>query len=406
MKIILGITGSIAAYKALDLTRNLAKAGHQVRVLLTEGAEKFVVPKVFSYLGAEAIYRSQSDFSHQPGQSNLPGSVLHIELRQWADLMIVAPLSANTLANFCQAKANDLLTSIFLAWNRQKPIILFPTMNSAMLDHPFTKQNLEKISFLPWCFIHPTEKGLLACGDYGPGKLPSVELIQDFIESFPLKGIQPERLLITTGATLSPLDPVRYLTNASTGKTGLLLAKEALARGYKVCMIAGQKATSQLDHLLAHPHYQLHRVVTTSDLKQVVKRELPSSNIYISSAAISDIEFKTKKDKIKKSSLSKNLPFKKSSDILSWVIQNRSPHQKIIGFAAETKMTKKTLEKKWQNKPVDLLIGTSVDNGLTGGKLQGFQVDTAQYLIRDQLSIDKRNLSKRELACEILNRLQ
>ena len=307
MNILLAVCGSISAYKSLDLARNLIKSGHNVRIILTQGAAEFVLPQTFSYLGAEKIYQAASDFKHSSNKS-----ILHIELTQWADILLIAPLSANTLSAMAQGLCNDLLTSVCLAWDKQKPILLFSAMNTRMFEHPLIQKNLNTLKSLPWCFAHPPTEGLLACGDQGIGKLPTPELIQDFTESFSLKNARHKKILITTGATIAPLDPIRYLTNPSSGITGFHLASKALRSGHEVCLIAGRYATTRLEHLLEHPRYKLYRIETAEDLFAKVREEFPSCHAYISAAAIGDIAFESvspkKIKKINPSRLSPHTP--------------------------------------------------------------------------------------------------
>lgn len=395
MKILLGVTGSISAYKAYDLVRLFVKAGHEVKVVLTGGASQFIKKDTFLYLGASAAYSSQDDFDVSEYQG-----IPHIELAKWADKLLIAPLSANTLAKFAGGLADDLLTSIFLAWEKTKPIVLFPAMNTKMLSNPITQDNITKLNtLLPNIFIHPTQSGLLACGDEGEGKLSDIETIFHFTESYSLSK-KGKEILITTGATLSPLDPVRYITNASSGKTGFLMAKVALARGFKVTVIAGTYATKDLETLSAHPDFQLIRTITTENMADAVKKEISRADIYFSSAAVSDIEFEYQESKMKKEQMSGTLEFQQAIDILSGVIKLKDKKRFIIGFAAETNLDEEMLKSKNDRKPVDLLVGTQVNNGLLGKSKEGFGNDFATYkCLLDNKYIEWLQLTKQEM-CE------
>lgn len=382
MKILLGVCGSIAAYKTLDLARGLIKKGHQVKVVLTAGAENFVKPNIYKYLGVDAVYLHQDDFVFPDKQSEKKG-VLHIELAKWADHFLIYPASANTIANLAFGKADDLLTSIFVAKRENLITSIFPAMNTMMYTHPITQENFDLIKRIYKAkniFIHPPASGLLACGDIGEGKAPAIDKVINCIEAInPNISKDTKKVLITTGATIAPIDPVRYVTNASSGKTGYEIAVEALKRGFKVKVVAGKYATSLLDDLLDLPGYELERVITTSDMKEAVARELDKTDIYISAAAISDLEFDMATGKMKKSEMSDSLPFKKAPDVLKFVIENRTT-QKIVGFAAETALTQEVLSDKWNRKPVDLLVGTQVHSGLGDNKEQaGFNTDEAYY---------------------------
>jgi phosphopantothenoylcysteine decarboxylase/phosphopantothenate--cysteine ligase len=405
MKILLSVCGSISAYKSFDIVRALVNNGHQVKVVLTRGALKFVVPEVFTYLGAEDVYLDDADFSSK--------NVLHIDLARWCDSLVIAPLSANTLSRLARGEASDLLSSLFLALEPTKTIALFPAMNSLMLAHPFTQENLEelkKLKTLNNVFISPTNAGVLACNEVGLGKLPTVEEIVALIpllkapfEAHPLK----KKIVITTGATIAPLDPVRYLTNSSSGITGHHIAAHALQMGLDVVVVAGKNACAELDQLIKHPHYKLIRVTTVNDMHAAVHLEIPTAQAYLSAAAISDIEFDVADEKIKKESMSDNLKVKKATDILKSVIEAKIPHLKIVGFAAETDLNDDVLKRKFQSKPVDLLVGTKVNNGMTSNaEIQGFNVERANYRFVDSKEMSAlQNLSKNELAKIIFQRI-
>jgi phosphopantothenoylcysteine decarboxylase/phosphopantothenate--cysteine ligase len=401
MRILLGVSGSISAYKALDIARGLFKNGHEVKVILTNGALKFVVPEVFTYLGVQDIYRSQDDFTHK--------NVLHIDLARWCDVLVVAPASANTLSRLAQGQASDLLSSVFLALEPHKNTLLFPAMNTNMLHHPFTQSNLDdikKLKTLNNLFISPTDAGILACEEVGLGKLPSVEEIIELIPTMikPLHFKDQKTIVATTGATIVPLDPVRYLTNSSSGITGYYLAEAALKEGHKIVMIAGAHSTVKLNLFSKHPNFKLVRAKTVEDMKNAVLSEMPHADLYISAAAISDIEFDMSNEKIKKESMGDTLKIKKATDILKTVIESKSDKLKIVGFAAETDTSDNVLHKKMQTKPVDLLVGTKVNNGLVKNQdVQGFNVDFAEYrLLSKRGFIYEGILTKKELAHKII----
>lgn len=402
MKILLGVSGSISAYKALDIARGLFKSGHEVKVILTAGARKFVIPEVFTYLGVTDVYNAEDDFLHK--------NVLHIDLARWCDVFVVAPASANTLSKLARGEASDLLTSVFLALEPSKNSLIFPAMNSLMLDHPFTKENIsdiKKLKTLNNLFVSPTDAGILACEEVGLGKLPSVDEIIELIPAMakPLNGSHQKTIVMTTGATITPLDPVRYLTNSSSGITGYFLSEAALSMGHKVVMIAGLNATAKLDLFLKHPNFTLIRTSSVDDMKNAVHNNIALADLYISSAAISDIEFDVSDEKIKKDTITDSLKIKKASDILKSVIEKKTDKLKIVGFAAETDTSDTVLNKKMQSKPVDLLVGTKVHNGLVKNqKVTGFNVDHADYrLLTGKGFIHEGSLTKRELAQKILN---
>ena len=404
MKILFAVSGSIAAYKAYDTVRELVKAKHQVKVILTKGALQFIKAETFHYLGASEVFSPNDDFSPNltdetitsDGESN----IRHINLRNWCDKIIIYPLSANTCAHLAAGMANDLLQSVLLA--NTKPVMIFPAMNTAMFEHPLSQKNLKTLESLPNYYIHPTTTGLLACGDEGQGKLASPAQALELIETWHEHPASSRKILITTGATQAPLDPVRYLTNPASGKTGYFLAKEFLAKGEQVHVISGHLAAPLFQHLESHPLFKLSIIKTTNEMKSLVLQEFPSSDTYISAAAICDLEFEMSKSKIKKDKFEGSLPFKNASDILALVLKEKSKKQKVIGFAAETNINEKLLNQKWQNKPVDLLIGNPIDNGIKSKVEQGFGTDDGEYWFFHSGELQKKtSLTKKSLAEEI-----
>jgi len=378
MNILLGICGSISAYKTLDIARAWINNGHQVKVILTKGAAEFVLANTFKYLGIIEVYTAKDDFnlSYYNGNNN----VLHIDLANWADRFVIAPLSAHTLGRLCNGLADDLLTCTFLALAKSKPIIVFPAMNTKMLEHPFVQENLDKLNTLENLFVHPTDFGLLVCGETGAGKFPSVNaVIENAININPFN--QGSKLiLISTGATVAPLDPVRYLTNPSSGLTGHHLAIEAHRRGYQVILLAGQYAHEKIDVLNYYPNLKVIRVLTTEEMRNIVTKYFAKADLYISAAAIGDIEFDITTEKLKKDQFMKSIPIRKSRDILKEILDLKTDKQKVVGFAAETNLSQAMLSKKWHAKPVDLLVGTTVHNGLIKNTTaQGFGTDRAEY---------------------------
>lgn len=397
MKILLSVCGSISAYKSLDIARGLVNQGHEVKVVLTKGALKFVVPEVFTYLGVQDVYLDDEDFKHK--------NVLHVDLARWCDTFVIAPLSANTLSRLARGEASDLLTSLFLAIEPSKPIAIFPAMNTHMLAHPFTQENfkeLKKLKTLHNVFISSTNAGVLACNEIGEGKLPMVEEILALIPTLKApftENIQRKKIVISTGATIAPLDPVRYLTNSSSGITGYHLAVSALKDGHEVVVIAGKNSVKELDYLTKHPFYKLIRVTTVNEMHKSVHAEVKNAHAYLSAAAISDLEFDVASEKIKKETIEGSLKVKKAVDVLKTVIEAKYPHLKIVGFAAETDLSDSVLTKKYNSKPVDLLVGTRVDNGLaTNAQSQGFNVGSASYrFVKDGMITPFRDFDKKEL---------
>ena len=377
MKCILAVSGSIASYKAYDVARGLVKNNHQVKVVLTSGALEFLKPETFRYLGVEDVYLPTDDF--RPDYLSGKQTVLHIELAKWADKLVVAPLSANTLGRLNLGLNNDLLGSLFLAFGK-KPILMFPAMNTQMLAQARVQEHLTQLSREPHISIINPVSGLLACGDIGAGKFPDVNAVVDLIETVDALKIQSTKVIITAGATAAPLDPVRFLTNPSTGKMGLAVAKAFLAEGYKVTVLAGHQCTAEVDYLSGHPNFELIKAPTTSLMRDAAVKHFPSADLYISTGAIADIEFDVATGKIKKESMGTTLPFRQAPDILKEILAMKKPHQKVVSFAAETETTKEVFQEKMNRKPVDLMVGNKVSNGLIGSsEIIGFQKNDGQY---------------------------
>lgn len=405
MNILLGVCGSISAYKAYDIARGLVKSGHQVRVVLTQGALQFVHKNVFSYLGAEMVYGPRDDFNEFSGPVSQEGSgnfIRHIELCKWASTILILPASANTISKLSLGLADDLLSTLFLARDFKIPTIIYPAMNPQMYQNPIVKDNLARLLNLPGLYLHPPAKGEMACGDIGEGKLPPVE---EILATFSLFNDRREdkKILISTGATIAPIDPVRYLTNPASGLTGFLLAHEALSRGYEVHVVAGIFSCTQLDWPKCHPRYQITRITTTREMREVILNNIDQYDAYISSAAISDIEFDFSHEKMKKSNLNGKLLFRQAPDVLKEVLARKKENLKVVGFAAETDLCDRNLFNKLSDKPVDLLVGTKVDNGFSSHQEPlGFSASSANYrLFEKKGPLFEGNLKKNQLAKKI-----
>lgn len=376
MNILLGITGSIASYKSFDVARQLVKNGHAVKVILTNGALEFIKPETFRYIGVEAVYLPTDDFL--PANLSKGSTVLHIELVKWADKLIVAPASANTISRMATGITNDLLTSVFLAFG-QKPVLIFPAMNTEMWKNERIQEHRQKLESLNHVGIINPVSGLLACGDIGAGKFPEVSSVVDLIEAYNPLLRKNKKVIITAGATASPLDPVRYITNPSSGKMGISVAKAFLAAGYQVVVLAGHQCTSEVENLRGHPLFSLMKTPTTQLMKEAAVKIFPDADLYISTGAIADIEFDPVNIKLKKETMGSVLPFRQAADILKEILSLRK-NQKVVSFAAETETTKEVFMEKMNRKPVDLMIGNKVSNGLIGDpEVQGFQKASGEF---------------------------
>jgi phosphopantothenoylcysteine decarboxylase/phosphopantothenate--cysteine ligase len=376
MNILLGISGSVASYKSFDVARLLVKNGHSVKVVLTRGALEFIRPETFRYIGVQEVYLPTDDF--KPSRLGPHATVLHIELVKWADKIVIAPASANTLSRLATGITNDLLTSIFLA-GAQKPVLIFPAMNTEMWRNQRIQEHKAKLEALPYVgLIHPVS-GLLACGDIGAGKFPEVSSVVDLIETLNPLMKKNKMVIVTAGATASPLDPVRYITNPSSGKMGISVAKAFLASGYRVTVLAGHQCSVEVDNLGGHPGFTLIRTPTTKLMREAALEVFPQADLYISTGAIADIEFDASTVKLKKETIGTSLPFKQAADILKEILSLKS-HQKIISFAAETETSDEVFMEKMKRKPVDLMVGNKVSNGLIGSpKIEGFQKNEGTY---------------------------
>ncbi len=408
MKILVGVCGSVSAYKSIEFIRGLVKKDHEVRVLLTKGAQEFVNSNLYTYLGANEVYGAQEDFSGSVETK----SVLHIELAKWADELHIYPASANTIAKLAMGMSDDLLSSVFLAgWDKFKTVI-YPAMNTSMWTNPITQENIDlmkRLAHQEQVYIYEPQVGTLACGDTGAGKIPDVEeVLANFDAINSSINEKSKHVVITAGATVAPIDPVRFVTNPSSGKTGYEIAKEALRLGNRVTILLGVNSCPGFTYLAKLPGVRIINVRTTDEMYEAAKSLENQFDAYISTAAISDLKFKTSDCKLKKEALSSsNLEFEKAPDVLSYIVSNKLDHQVIVGFAAETDLTKEILESKYNRKPTKLLIGTHVDSGLCKSERKGFGNNEANYTILTDGSIDfSGELSKVELAKEIFKRIK
>ena len=401
MKILLYITGSISCYKSIELSRELQKKGHIVAVVLSHGAEKFLKRELFKYLGIKYVYGPNDDFETTSEE------IRHIDLSRWCDLFVVCPASANTISHLACGFTKDLGTTIFLALEKSKPKLIFPAMNTKMLSHQIIESNIEKLKLVPETIIFPTQSGVLACGEHGMGKLLELEKILPTVSNWPIK-TSNKKVLISTGASIAPLDDVRYLTNPASGKTGFELAETFLSNGHQVDVISGIYSSSNFKNLQHHPQFKLHIGKTSVDYLELTKNLVTECDIFISAAAICDIEFPYSSGKIKKDQLEASIDIKKAPDVLKEALKNKREDQYFVGFAAESELTYEVLHKKWNSKKVDLLVGTEVNNGACENtSISGFQMDYANYKIfeKEEISIDQL-MTKKDLSSLILSKAE
>jgi phosphopantothenoylcysteine decarboxylase/phosphopantothenate--cysteine ligase len=347
MNIVLGISGGIAAYKAPELVRRLQDAGAVVRVILTPNAARFVSPLSLAAVSNHGVIVEQWGDSER-------GGVDHIELARWAELLLVAPATANVIAKMAAGIADDALTTYALAHRAE--VLVAPAMNTFMLAHPTVRQNIATLRARGVGIIEPVD-GLLACGEEGAGKMPDVpELVAVVRARFTARDLEGRRVLVTAGPTREPLDPVRYLSNRSSGKMGYAIADAARRRGAEVTLISGPTS------LIVPAGVTVTRVNTAREMHAAVMAAAPGSQILIKAAAVADFAPLSVADrKIKKRDDSDELTItlRKNPDILADVAR-LSPRPFVVAFAAETDAVEKNAREKLQRKGADLIVANDV----------------------------------------------
>lgn len=340
--ILIGITGSIAAYKTLFLISNLKKEGYNVKCLLTKSATNFVTSLSIQTLSQNKVFTDINATNEQ--------HIEHIDLVKWANLIVIAPTTANFIAKTASGIADDMLTSLYLANNYKVPIIIAPAMNKEMWDNPITQKNISTLKKHGVEILMPTH-GLQACGDVGLGRMIEPEDIAQQINNKingPLH-LKDKTMLITAGPTIEPIDPVRYISNRSSGKMGYALANAAIKQGAKVTLITGPTKIEK-------PNCNVINVNTADEMYHEVKSEIKKADIFIAAAAVSDYKPKQSSNtKIKKKNHEIDLCLVKNQDILKEVSTNH-PNKIIVGFAAETCDLESNAIKKLQDKKLDLII--------------------------------------------------
>lgn len=347
MKIVLGVSGGIAAYKTPELVRRLQDAGATVRVLLTPNAARFVSPLALAAVSGHGVITEQwGDAGH--------GGVDHIELARWSDLLLIAPATANILAKLAAGIADDALTTYALA--HRTAVLVAPAMNTFMLGHPTVQQNIETLRARGVGIIEPVD-GLLACGEEGAGKMPDVPELVAFVRThFAGRDLEGKSVLVTAGPTREPIDPVRYISNRSSGKMGYAIAEAARRRGANVTLISGPTART------APAGVTITRVRTAAEMHAAVMTAVASHQVVIKAAAVADFAPVHVADrKIKKSEDSDvmTIELRKNPDILADVAKV-SPRPFIVAFAAETDSVEAHAREKLQRKGADLIVANDV----------------------------------------------
>jgi len=409
-RILICVSGSISAYKAADLVSILKKKGHDVRCLMTAGAEKFVTPLVLETLSGHPV-RTEL---FPTGSSLEEGGTEHIRIARWADLVVYAPASANLIARLAHGLCDDLVTTVALA--TRAPSLLVPAMNTAMWEHPATQGNIEQLRARGMNLLDPAS-GTLACGEEGPGKLPTPETIAGAVENLLARagapatiGAPAQRLLITAGPTISKLDAVRYLTNPSTGKMGAALAEAALQAGCEVFYVLGvDKGVVTPKILPEHlARFHLTRVETAEEMRDAALGVLPQVDGVIATAAVLDYRVtETYASKRKRTEDQETWTLAPSADVLRTLRDQGTPRQWFCGFAAETDEVEKNGLKKLREKRLNFLFSNAVSR--SGDALStGFGSDQNSGTLHDAAAEDALRFplsSKRELATQLIREL-
>jgi len=391
--VVLGVSGGIAAYKAAELARALIERGSSVQVVMTRAAQEFVRPLTFAALTGRQVITDL--FPTQTAEGALASAVQHIAVAQEYQLLVVAPATADLLAKFALGLADDFLTTLYLAFTG--PVVLAPAMNTNMWHHPATRRNLETLRERGHTIVDP-EEGPLACGMTGPGRLAPPERIADAV--FALldrpRDLEGETVLVTAGPTQEPLDPVRFLSNRSSGKMGYALAEAAAARGARVILVSGPVS------LPAPSGVTLVRVRTADQMRAAVLERLPPSTIILKAAAVADYYLaQPPLQKIKKTAARLALELDPTPDILA-EIGARKGDRLLVGFAAETQDLLAEARRKLASKNCDMLVGNRVDvEGI------GFESDQNELtlVMRTGETVVLPRASKRHLADRIFDEL-
>ena len=388
-RILLGVTGSIAAYKAVELLRLLTKAGAEVQVVMTEAAAKFVAPLTFETLSRQEVLLDMWSlaYSHRIG---------HIEATQRADLFVVAPATARTIARLALGLADDFLSCIYLA--SRCPVVVAPAMDCDMLEHQAVQENLGRLRDRGVHIVEP-DTGPLASGMVGRGRLADVAAILDRIELIlsPRQDFAGQVVLVTAGPTREPLDPVRFLSNRSSGKMGYAIAETAAARGARVILVSGPTA------LTVPPGVDCIHVETADEMYRAVMAKLEPAGVVIKAAAVADYRPKRRADrKIKKDQAVPEIALEPTPDILA-ELGKRKGTRILVGFAAETDDLLDNARMKLQRKNLDLVVANNVREAGAG-----FDVDTNVVTMLDGAGRAETLplLSKREVADRILDRVK
>lgn len=387
--VIVGVTGGIAAYKAAELVSLLGKQGHDVRCIMTEAAKQFITPLTLQTLSGNPVYTELFALSQDP-----EWNVEHIGLAHWADCMLIVPATADFIGKVANGMADDLLSTCVMATS---VLVYFaPAMNDQMYANPIVQRNIELLQAAGYRFIDPVD-GNLACGTSGKGKLAAPAKIADVINDLREQDLAGMRFVITAGPTREALDPVRFLTNHSSGKMGYALARQAAHRGADVVLISGPVQLEVPNGVTCIP------VVTAQQMFEVVQEQYADADVIIKAAAVADYRPKTiATQKIKKTDEDFVLPLERNVDILAWLGKHKTK-QILVGFAAETNDIEQNAIGKLQRKNLDFIAANDVS-----ASHSGFGKDTNQVTLygADGSVIAFPILSKEETADRILDQIK
>lgn len=386
--VVLGVTGSIAAYKIANLASSLVKLHADVHVIMTKNATNFINPITFETLTKNKCMTDTFD-------RNFMYNVAHVSIADKADVMLVAPASANIIAKMAHGIADDMLSTTYLAM--KCPVIVSPAMNVNMFTNPVVQRNIKTLEEFGVTVI-PPDNGYLACGYTGAGKMPSELVLLDYIlrETAKEKDLAGKRVLVTAGPTRESIDPVRFITNHSTGKMGYAVARQAMLRGAEVTLVSGPVSIDP------PPFVRVVNISSAKDMFEAVKVNFADADIIIKTAAVADYTPESTADeKIKKSDGSLSIQMKRTADILKWLGENKRDGQVLCGFSMETENMLENSRAKLQKKNADLIAANSLrDEG------SGFGTDTNHLVLikRDGVT-DLPLLSKSDAADKLLDEL-
>lgn len=400
-KIILGVCGGIAAYKSAELLRMFVKQDAEVQVIMTPAAEQFVAPMTFQALSANPVRSDLFDPAAEAGMG-------HIELARWADLIVIAPATANTIAKISQGIADNLLTTVCLA--SSSALVIAPAMNQQMWRSEVNQENIQRFHTRTCVSLVGPAQGEQACGDTGPGRMEEPETIVQFCErqlqqinkqTVLTDWLKGKKILITAGPTIEDIDPVRYITNRSSGKMGYAIAQAAMQAGAKVSLVSGPVSLTEPEGV------KCYRVRSAMQMHQSVFEHLEKTDIFVATAAVADYRpINTQNQKIKKSQDSMTLELVKNPDILSDVTaQKDRPFS--VGFAAETTELEKYAVDKLQRKNLDMIAANVVGSD-NNGQSKGFDADTNEltlFIKTTDDTIERKILpetSKQQLARKLI----